>query len=188
MYFGFKPLIEEVGISEDWDNKGGQQERERGITQPEHNQRGPFPMQRLSGLGCSKESALSLMPGFDDKCNTTTVDGHFEAQKRTGAVAAENMKTPYCGEQQSLEERCHCRRYSAGDLDISPFQEKKSRRHRMCKYRPPLSIPSDTKRNSLPCMAISMKHSALGKKGSLMLREPENSSVLMTQTLITTPR
>ncbi len=158
-------------------------------------------MRLSSALGSSEEkAALSLMPGFGEKC-TTTVGGHFEAQKRTGAVA-ENVKAPYCGEpQSSIEERCDSRRYSSTDvftslplalhenldgLDNVSFEEgKKSRRHRTCKQ-----IPSDTKRNSLPrAVALSAEHSASRRKCSLIIREPEESSVLMTETHNTsTPR
>ncbi len=167
-------------------------------------QRDPRSMRLSSVLESSEEkTALSLMPGgVGEKC-TSTVGGHFEAQKRTGAVD-ESVKAHYCGEQQrSMEESCDNRRHSSStdvftslplvlhenlnDVDNISFEEgKKSRRHRTYKQ-----IPSDTKRNSMPHVvaAPSAKHSASRRKSSLKMREPEESSVLMTETHNTsTPR
>ncbi len=160
----------------------------------------PLSMRWSSGLGCSEENALSVMPGFGKKC-TTTVDGHFEAQKGN-SVVVENVKASYCGERQSLKERCD-RRHShdvftplplvlhqnLDDLGISSYEEKKYRRHRTCNQRTPFSIPSDIKRNSSSRGALSTKHAASKRKYSLIMRETEEeSSVLMTETLTTTPR
>ncbi len=161
----------------------------------------PLSMRWSSGLGCSEENALPVMPDFGKKC-TTMVNGHFEAQKGTSAMV-ENMKASYCGEQQSLEERCDNRRHShdvltslplalhqnLDDFGISSYEEKKYRRHRTCNQRTPFSTPSDIKRNSSSREALSVKHTASRRKGSLIMRETEEeSSVLMTETLTTTPR